>query len=68
MATVLLATQEIYERLNGYVNGNSLLEFVQDGNNNWVVSEDVLNDEAFIDIREDLSALDVINYVPKSNE
>jgi len=68
MATVLLATQEIYERLNGYVNGNSLLEFVQDGNNNWVVSEDVLNDEAFIHIREDLSALSVINYVPKSNE
>ena len=65
MAIVLLATQEMFERLNGYKNGNSLLEFVQDVNDNWVVGEEVLNDVAFSEIHQDLSTLDKINYVPK---
>lgn len=65
MAIVLLATQEIFDRLNGYKNGNSLLEFVQDGNDNWVVGEEVLNDVAFAEIHEELSTLDKITYVPK---
>jgi hypothetical protein len=65
MAIVLLATQEIFDRLNGYKNGNSLLEFVSDANDNWVVGEEVLNDVAFAEIHEDLSTLEKINYVPK---
>jgi hypothetical protein len=65
MAIVLLATQEMFERLNGYKNGNSLLEFVQDVNDNWVVGEEVLNDVAFADIHQELSTLEKINYVPK---
>jgi hypothetical protein len=65
MAIVLLATQEMFERLNGYKNGNSLLEFVQDENDNWVVGEEVLNDVAFADIHQELSTLDKIDYVPK---
>ena len=68
MAIVLLATQEIFDRLNGYKNGNSLLEFVQDGNDKWVVGEEVLNDVAFAEIHEDLQALDKINYVPKQQD
>jgi hypothetical protein len=66
MAIVLLATQEIFDRLNGYKNGNSLLEFVSDANDNWVVGEEVLNDVAFAEIHEDLSTLDKIDYVPKN--
>lgn len=65
MAKVLLATQEMFERLNGYKNGNSLLEFVQDENDNWVVGDEVLNDVAFAEIHEELSTLEKINYVPK---
>ena len=65
MATVLLATQEIFDKLNGYKNGNSLLEFTQDANDNWVVGEEILNDVAFSEIHQDLSTLDKINYVPK---
>jgi hypothetical protein len=65
MAIVLLATQEMFERLNGYKNGNSLLEFVQDENDNWVVGDEVLNDVAFAEIHEELSTLEKINYVPK---
>jgi len=68
MAIVLLATQEIFDRLNGYANGNSLLEFTQDANDNWVVGEEVLNDVAFADIHQDLSTLDKINYVPKQQD
>jgi hypothetical protein len=68
MATVLLATQEIFDRLNKYANGNSLLEFVQDGNDNWVVGEEVLNDVAFAEIHDDLSTLEKITYVPKQND
>lgn len=68
MATVLLATQEIFDKLNGYKNGNSLLEFTQDANDNWVVGEEVLNDVAFAEIHQDLQALDKINYVPKKND
>ena len=65
MATVLLATQEIFDKLNGYKNGNSLLEFVQDANDNWVVGEEILNDVAFAEIHQDLQTLGKINYVPK---
>ena len=65
MATVLLATQDIFDKLNGYKNGNSLLEFTQDANDNWVVGEEVLNDVAFAEIHQDLSTLDKITYVPK---
>ena len=65
MAIVLLATQDIFDRLNLYKNGNSLLEFTQDANDNWVVGEEILNDVAFSEIHQDLSTLDKINYVPK---
>lgn len=68
MATVLLATQEIFDKLNGYKNGNSLLEFVQDANDNWVVGEEILNDVAFAEIHQDLQTLDKITYVPKQND
>jgi hypothetical protein len=68
MAIVLLATQDIFDRLNGYKNGNSLLEFVSDANDNWVVGEEVLNDVAFAEIHEDLSTLDKIDYVPKQQD
>jgi hypothetical protein len=66
MAIVLLATQDIFDRLNGYKNGNSLLEFVSDANDNWVVGEEVLNDVAFAEIHQELSTLDKIDYVPKN--
>ena len=68
MATVLLATQEIFDKLNGYKNGNSLLEFTQDANDNWVVGEEILNDVAFAEIHQDLQTLDKITYVPKQND
>jgi hypothetical protein len=64
MAIVLLATQEIFERLNGYTNGVSMIEFVKDKNGCWVISSDVLEDYAFNDIKVELMKLPKIAYEP----
>jgi hypothetical protein len=64
MAIVLLATQEIFERLNGYTNGVSMIEFVKDKNGCWVISSDVLEDYAFNDIKLELMKLPKIAYEP----
>jgi hypothetical protein len=64
MAIVLLATQEIFERLNGYTNGVSMIEFVKDKNGDWVISSDVLEDYAFNDIKLELMKLPKIAYEP----
>jgi hypothetical protein len=64
MAIVLLATQEIFERLNGYTNGVSMIEFVKDKNGDWVISSDVLEDYAFNDIKVELMKLPKIAYEP----
>jgi hypothetical protein len=68
MARVLKATFEQYNILNGYANGNSLLEFVQDANDNWVVSADVLTDYAFEGIKSELGELEEIDYKPIISE
>jgi hypothetical protein len=64
MAIVLLATQEIFELLNGYTNGVSMIEFVKDKNGCWVISSDVLEDYAFNDIKVELMKLPKIAYEP----
>lgn len=65
---VLKATQEQYNALNGYKNGNSILNFAKDGNGNWIVGLSVLTDPAFLEIRNQLSALEKIDYVPQQEE
>lgn len=64
MSQVLKATSEQYDKLNGYTNGVSLLEFIKDSMNNWVVSTDVLTDVAFAEIHAELSELEEIEYQP----
>ena len=61
---VLKATQAQYEALDGYKNGDNLLKFVKDGNDNWIVGTAVLNDMAFEAIQDDLDALQRIQYLP----
>lgn len=61
---VLKATQAQYEALDGYNNGNSVLKFAKDGNDNWIVGTAVLNDSAFATIHDQLNALERIEYVP----
>jgi hypothetical protein len=43
MIRVLKATKSQYEFLNGYKYGANTLQFVKDGNNNWIVGKEVLN-------------------------
>ena len=61
---VLKATQTQYEALDGYRNGDNLLKFAKDGNDNWIVGTAVLDDPAFASIHDDLNELERIEYVP----
>jgi hypothetical protein len=65
---VLKATIEQYNALNGYRNGNSVLQFVEDANGNWIVGLSVLADEAFLAIRPQLEQLEEIDFNPKQEE
>ena len=62
---VLKATDTQYSKLNNYRNGNSLLQFFKDSNNNWVINVEVINDPAFSEIKQDLEKLTLIDYKPK---
>jgi len=65
---VLHANEEQYKNLNGYRNDCSALEFVKDGNGQWIVNLEVLKDPNFIEIHEQLSQLEQIEYVPVLEE
>ena len=65
---VLKATQAQYEALNGYMNGNNVLQFAKDGNDNWIVGLRVLECPAFAAIHADLDALERIEYLPPQPE
>jgi hypothetical protein len=60
---VLKATKTQYNSLNGYENGLSKLEFAKDINDNWIVGLEVLEDENFAEIKEQLSKLTQIEFI-----
>jgi hypothetical protein len=59
---VLTPTSEQYQALNLYTNGLSKLEFVKDGSDRWVVGLNILDDSAFIEIRDQLNLLERIEF------
>ena len=63
---VLHPNLEQYNALNGYKNKTSELLFVKDGSNRWIVGIEVLNDENFEDIKEQLNELERIEYTPNA--
>lgn len=65
---VLHPNLEQYNALNGYKNNTSELLFVKDGSNRWIVGIEVLNDENFEDIKEQLNELERIEYTPNADE
>ena len=65
---VLKATPTQYKALDGYKNGDNLLKFAKDGNDNWVVGTAVLKDSAFEPIHDQLNELERIEYVPIADE
>ena len=66
--TVLKATQEQYNALNGYRNRNSVLQFIKDADGNYIVGKNVLTDDAFLDIRPQLEELEEIDFNPNQEE
>jgi hypothetical protein len=65
---VLKANQEQFSNLEGFSNGNSYIKFTQDANDNYIIGKEVLTDNLFLEIRNQLEELEVINYNPKKTE
>jgi hypothetical protein len=65
---VLKANESQYNLLNGYKNGNNILLFEKDNNENWIVGKEVLNDVNFLEIKPQLLELSEIDFVPKETE
>ena len=65
---VLKANQEQFSNLEGFSNGNSYIKFTQDADDNYIIGKEVLTDNLFLEIRNKLEELEVINYNPKNTE
>jgi hypothetical protein len=61
---VLVANDVEYNELDGYRNGNHVLKFIKDNNNNWVVPLEVLEYPAFSNLKSKLVNLEEIEYKP----
>lgn len=62
---VLKATNKQKKELEGFYKNGSLLEFTEDNNGNFIVNENVINDEDFSEIKSKLQALNKIEFNPK---
>lgn len=65
---VLHPNLEQYNAINGYKNNSSELLFVKDGSDRWIVGLEVLNDENFSEIHDQLNELERIEYTPNADE
>ena len=65
---VLHPNTEQYNALNNYRNGNSVLNFVKDGSDRWIVGLNVLTDPNFAEIHDQLEQLERIEYTPIPDE
>ena len=65
---VLKANTAQYEALNGFTNGNSHISFIQDADDNWIIGKEVLKDNLFLEVRNELEQLEVIPYNTKITE
>lgn len=65
---VLKANGKQFNSLEGFRNGDNLLKFAKDANNNWIVGLEVLEDSAFVKIHDELNELERIEYVPIPEE
>ena len=62
---VLKANETQFKMLNGFANGNSVLNFVKDSKENWIVGLSVLTDDAFLGIRIQLESLKRIEFIAR---
>jgi hypothetical protein len=61
---VLHPNTEQFNALNGYKNKTSELLFVIDGSGKYIVGVEVLSDENFAEIHDQLEQLERIEYTP----
>jgi hypothetical protein len=64
---VLKATLYKKNKLEGIYKNGSVLQFIKDANNNYVVNDAVLFDSDFEEIKNQLEALPLIDYLPIQN-
>jgi hypothetical protein len=62
---VLKANVNQYEALQGFANGNHIINFSSDEDDNYIVGKEVLTDNKFLEIRGQLQELEVIIYKRK---
>ena len=65
---VLKANTQQYESLQGFANGNHIINFSSDADDNYIIGKQVLTDDKFLEIRNELEQLEVIPYNPKETE
>ena len=65
---VLKANTQQYEDLQGFANGNHIIDFSSDADDNYIIGKEVLTDDKFLEIRNQLKQLEVIPYNPKNTE
>ena len=65
---VLKANTQQYEVLQGFANGNHIIDFSSDADDNWIIGKEVLTDDKFLEIRNQLKQLEVVPYNPKNTE
>jgi hypothetical protein len=65
---VLKANTQQYEVLQGFANVNHIIDFSLDADDNYIIGKEVLTDNKFLEIRNQLEQLEVINYNPKNTE
>jgi len=65
---VLKANTQQYESLQGFANGNHIINFSSDADDNYIIGKQVLTDDKFLEIRNQLEQLEVITYKPKGTE
>ena len=65
---VLKANSEQYEALKNFSNGNNYIDFIEDADGNNTIGKEVLTDDKFVEIRNQLKQLEVIPYNPKETE
>ena len=65
---VLKANTQQYEVLQGFANHNHIINFSLDADDNYIIGKEVLTDDKFLEIRNQLEELEVLNYNPKITE
>ena len=65
---VLKANTQQYEDLQGFANGSHIIDFSSDADDNYIIGKEVLTDDKFLEIRNQLEQLEVITYKPKGTE